>query len=52
MGNASKDGYKDIYKACKATLVDKCMPVRWAAAKVLVIAALFNNGGSRDCISY
>ncbi|XP_002158974.1 HEAT repeat-containing protein 5B isoform X1 [Hydra vulgaris] len=33
MGSASKDGHKDICKACKATLIDKCLPVRWAGAK-------------------
>lgn len=34
LGNAASSGYKDIYKACKACLVDKSMSVRWAAAKV------------------
>lgn len=33
LGNAASSGYKDIYKACKACLVDKSMSVRWAAAK-------------------
>lgn len=31
--DAASSGYKDIYKACKTFLVDKAMPVRWAAAK-------------------
>ena len=33
MGNSGANGFKDIYKACKVSLLDKAMPVRWAAAK-------------------
>ena len=34
LGNSASSGYRDIYKACKACLIDKSMAVRCAASKV------------------